>query len=100
MTTYEELREEVLRRKRERWVKLLASEPPGRAPGRRPRDPEKERLLARLDRARLERVGLGGGWRERADADGKGSGGAPHAGGDPAPATAPDAGPAREGEDG
>jgi hypothetical protein len=96
MTTYEELREEVLGRKRERWVKLLASEPPGRAPGRRPRDPEKERLLARLDRARLERVGLGGERRARAEPGGKGSGGAPDAGGDPAP----DAGPAREGEDG
>ena len=27
----------------------------GRAPGNRPRDPEKEKLLARLDRARFQR---------------------------------------------
>ena len=54
--TYEEFRAEVMRRKRERWAKILASEPPGRAPGRRPRDPEKERLLLELDRARLART--------------------------------------------
>ena len=55
MTDYEDFQAEVRQRKRERWAKILASEPPGRAVGRRPRDPEKERLLARLDRARLER---------------------------------------------
>lgn len=54
---YEEFRAEVERRKRERWVRILASEPPGRAPGRRPRDPLKEKLLLRLDRARLVREG-------------------------------------------
>ena len=55
MITYEEFQAEVKRRKRGRWARILASEPPGRPAGRRPRDPEKERLLARLDRARLER---------------------------------------------
>ena len=55
MINYEDFQAEVRRRKRERWARILASEPPGRPPGRRPRDPDKERLLARLDRARLER---------------------------------------------
>ena len=55
MKSYEEFREEVRRRKRERWVKILAAEPPGRAAGRRPRDPVQERLLLRLDEARLAR---------------------------------------------
>ena len=45
----------VRRRKRERWAKILATELPGRAPGRRPRDPEQERMLLRLDRARLDK---------------------------------------------
>lgn len=53
---YEDFMEDVKRRKRERWAKLLAAEPPGRAPGRRPRDPEKEKLLTELDRRRLEKV--------------------------------------------
>ena len=52
---YDDFQREVLQLKRERWAKILASEPPGRAPGRRPRDPEKERLLLKLDRARLAR---------------------------------------------
>lgn len=52
---YDEFQREVQRRKRERWAKILASEPPGRAAGRRPRDPEKERILLKLDRARLAR---------------------------------------------
>jgi len=52
---YEEFREEVQRRKRERWAAILASEPPGRPAGRRPRDPEQEALLLALDRARIER---------------------------------------------
>ncbi|MCY4060573.1 MAG: hypothetical protein OXG44_21560 [Gammaproteobacteria bacterium] len=55
MISYDEFQAEVKRRKRERWAKILASEPPGRPVRRRPRDPEKDRLLARLDRARLER---------------------------------------------
>lgn len=55
MIDYEDFQAEVRRRKRERWAGILASEPPVRPAGRRPRDPEKERLLARLDRARLER---------------------------------------------
>ena len=52
---YDDFQRDVLQIKRERWAKILASEPPGRAPGRRPRDPEKERLLLKLDRARLAR---------------------------------------------
>lgn len=55
MTDYEDFQAEVRQRKRVRWAKILASEPPGRPVGKRPRDPDKERLLARLDRARLER---------------------------------------------
>ena len=55
MIDYEDFQAEVRQRKRDRWAGILASEPPGRVVGRRPRDPEKERLLARLDRARLER---------------------------------------------
>ena len=57
MIDYDEFQREVQRRKRERWAKILASEPPGRAAGRRPRDPEQERMLLRLDRARLEKKG-------------------------------------------
>lgn len=52
---YDEFQREVQRLKRERWAKILASEPPGRVAGRRPRDPEKERVLLKLDRARLAR---------------------------------------------
>lgn len=52
---YDEFQRDVRRRKRERWAKILATEPPGRAAGRRPRDPEQERMLLRLDRARLEK---------------------------------------------
>ena len=52
---YDDYQRDLLQLKRERWAKILASEPPGRAPGRRPRDPEKERLLLKLDRARLAR---------------------------------------------
>ena len=52
---YDEFQREVRRRKRERWAKILATEPPGRAAGRRPRDPEQERMLLRLDRLRLAR---------------------------------------------
>ena len=55
MIDYDEFRRDVQRRKRERWAKILATEPPGRAAGRRPRDPEQERLLLRLDRLRLAR---------------------------------------------
>lgn len=54
MIDYDEFQRDVRRRKRERWAKILASEPPGRAAGRRPRDPEQERMLLRLDRARLD----------------------------------------------
>jgi hypothetical protein len=53
--TWEEFRAEVARLKAERWADILASEPPGRPAGRRPRDPEKEALLAEIDRARLAR---------------------------------------------
>lgn len=52
---YDDFQRDVLQRKRERWAKILASEPRCRAPGRRPRDPDKERLLLKLDRARLAR---------------------------------------------
>lgn len=55
MVAYEEFQRAVARRKRERWLKILAAEEPGRSPGRRPRDPLKEQLLLRLDRARLAR---------------------------------------------
>jgi len=54
---YDEFQREVRRRKRERWAKILATEPPGRAAGRRPRDPEQESMLLRLDRIRLEKEG-------------------------------------------
>ena len=52
---YDEFQRDVLQRKRERWAKILASEPPHRAAGRRPRDPGQEKILLRLDRARLAR---------------------------------------------
>ncbi len=55
MIDYDEFQRDVLRRKRERWAKILASEPAGRAAGRRPRDPGQESMLLRLDRARLGR---------------------------------------------
>ena len=52
---YDDFQRDVQRRKRDRWAKILAAEPAGRAPGRRPRDPEQERMLLQLDRLRLER---------------------------------------------
>ena len=55
MIDYDEFQEEVRRRKRARWADILAGEPEGRPVGRRPRDPEQERLLLRLDRGRLAR---------------------------------------------
>ena len=55
MIAYEQFREEVARRRRERWAFILATEPPGRPAGRRPRDPEQERILLERDRARLAR---------------------------------------------
>ena len=55
MITYDEFQAGVQRLKRERWAQILAAEPPGRLPGRRPRDPEQERMLLKMDRARLER---------------------------------------------
>ena len=55
MIGYDDFQADVRRRKRERWAKILASEPPGRPPGHRPRDQAKERLLLQLDRVRLER---------------------------------------------
>ena len=65
MKTYEQVRLEIQRRRRERWARILASEPPGRPPGRRRRDPEQERLLLALDRARLERREREGSLRVR-----------------------------------
>jgi hypothetical protein len=53
--SYDAFLAEVRRRRRERWGRIVASEPPGRPAGRRPRDPEQENLLLVLDRARLER---------------------------------------------
>lgn len=58
MIDYDAFQAEVRRLRRERWAKMLAAEPPGRAAGRRPRDPEQERLLARMDRVRLRREQL------------------------------------------
>jgi ribosomal protein S18 acetylase RimI-like enzyme len=63
--TYEQIQAEIRKLKRERWAKILASEPPGHAPGRRPRDPDQERLLLRLDRARLARRASAGDIRTR-----------------------------------
>ena len=58
MIRWEEFREQVRRRKAERWADILAAEAPGRAAGRRPRDPEQEALLAELDRRRIARSEL------------------------------------------
>ena len=55
MIDYDEFQAEVQRLKRARWAKILAAEPAGRQAGRRPRDPAQERMLLRMDRARLER---------------------------------------------
>ena len=55
MIDYDEFQRDVRRRKRERWAKILASEPPGRVAGRRPRDPEQEKMLLRLDRIRIDK---------------------------------------------
>ncbi|MDE0692053.1 MAG: hypothetical protein OXI55_07375 [Gammaproteobacteria bacterium] len=52
---YDEFQAEILRLKRERWPAILAAEPPGRVAGRRPRDPEQERMLTKMDRIRLAR---------------------------------------------
>lgn len=53
MIPWEEFRERVRRLKAERWATILAAERSGRVPGRRPRDPEQERLLTELDRERV-----------------------------------------------
>jgi hypothetical protein len=58
MKSYEEFIAEVRRLKAERWADMLNAEPPGRPAGRRPRDPEKEALLAELDRMRIEKSEL------------------------------------------
>jgi hypothetical protein len=58
MIPWSEFRARLKRRKAERWADILAAEPPGRAPGRRPRDPEQEALLTELDRRRIERSEL------------------------------------------
>lgn len=55
---YDEYEAEIQRLKRERWLAILSAETPGRVPGRRPRDPEKERILGKMDRERLAREGL------------------------------------------
>jgi hypothetical protein len=53
MIPWEEFRARVRRLKAERWAGILGGEPSGRVPGRRPRDPEQERLLTELDRERV-----------------------------------------------
>ena len=50
---YQDWKREIARRQRR--ILAVESKFQGRAPGRRPRDPEKEKLLARLDRARFQR---------------------------------------------
>lgn len=65
MRSYDDIQAELRRRKRARWAQILASEPAARAPGRRPRDPDKERLLLRLDRRRLARREAEGDIRTR-----------------------------------
>ena len=55
MIDYDEFQAEVRRLRRERWARIVAAEPPGRPRGGRPRDPEQEAMLLRMDRARLER---------------------------------------------
>ena len=57
MIPWDEFQRRVRQRKQERWADILASEP-GRAAGRRPRDPEQEALLAELDRLRIARSEL------------------------------------------
>lgn len=65
MKSWDEFRAELRQRKRERWLKILEKEGPGRVPGRRPRDPEQEALLIEMDRRRLKRSRL----RPRTSAD-------------------------------
>ena len=55
MIDYDEFQTEVRRLRRERWARIVAAEPPVRPRGGRPRDPEQEAMLLRMDRARLER---------------------------------------------
>ena len=56
--TYDEFQADVKKRKSKVWVEMLADEPVERSRGRRPRDPLKEELLLRLDKARLARERL------------------------------------------
>jgi hypothetical protein len=72
MKTYEQVRREIEQLRRARWARIIASEPPGRPSGRRPRDPEQERLLLALDRARLERRERDGSLRVRRQKPGDG----------------------------
>ena len=65
MRGYDDFLAEIRRRKASRWAEILSAEPRGRAPGRRERDPEQERLLLRLDRARLARRDAAGEIRIR-----------------------------------
>ena len=53
--SYEAFEAELKQRKRRLWSRILADEPTERTHGRRPRDPLKEELLLRLDKARLAR---------------------------------------------
>lgn len=61
MKSLEEALAEIQERKRRLWGKILASEPPGRRPGRRPRDPAQEALLVARDRRALARRETCGG---------------------------------------
>jgi hypothetical protein len=58
MIPWREFQERIRRLKAERWADILAGEPPGHAPGRRPRDPEQEALLTESDRRRISKSDL------------------------------------------
>lgn len=60
MISYEDFLAQVAERKRKCWVEILASEPPGRPAGRRPRDPLKETILTRFDHQRLDQLAAQG----------------------------------------
>lgn len=55
---YDEFQAEIARLKRERWVGDLAVDAPSLGWGCRPRDLERERILAKMNRTRLTREGI------------------------------------------
>ena len=63
MMRFEDFREQVRRRKAKVWVSVLKQEGSGRPPGRRPRDPEQEAILTKMDRYRIQRSSLLAGAR-------------------------------------